>query len=413
MSRIRTGDPALIREINLSIVLNALRDHASTSRAALAASTGLTKVTVSALVQQLTQAGFITERGIGKAALGRPGILLELNPQAGGMIGVEIGVDFISLLLTDFSARVIWRHHEQTDRRAAQATLLKHIIANIRAAIKQAERHDLAIFGLSIGLPGLVDVAAGVLLYAPNLKWRNVPLRQLLSEHFDFPIHVDNEASIAAFGQSFFGAARGKRNMVYVHAGVGIGGGLVLNGQIVTGATGFAGEVGHVTIEPEGPLCNCGNHGCWETFASESAVFERVQQGIAAGKSTHLARLKNGKGEQLTIPLIVEAAEQGDLAARQALCETGMYLGIGIANLINTLNPEMVVLGGTLSLAKDFILPVIQETINERALSWSVKATQVVIAADGSDACLMGGIATIYDQVLRHPLQTRRVRATA
>ena len=417
MTQARTGDQALIREINLSIILNALRDHPPLSRAALAVATGLNKTTVSSLVHQLINASFVTETGVGKNFTGRPGILLHLNPHAGAIIGVEMGVDFISVVLTDFAARVIWRHQERTDRREQQSAILRRAFTNIEAAAEQARNHSLNVLGLALGVPGLVDVESGTLLYAPNLQWENVPLRQMFRARFDFPVYVDNEASIAAFGETYFGVARGARNVLYVSAGVGIGGGLVLDGRIYPGGSGFAGEVGHMTLEPDGLPCACGNRGCWETLASQSAVFRRIHECIAAGEMSSLARFaslgKNGKREQLTIPVVVRAAQEGDTIARRALTDTGKYLGIGLANLVNALNPEMVVFGGILSLAKEFLLPVIQQTISERALRWSSQTAQIVVAAHGSDACVMGSVAMVYDQILRQPFQAPRAPRVA
>jgi predicted NBD/HSP70 family sugar kinase len=230
-------------------------------------------------------------------------------------------------------------------------------------------------------------------------------------KRFSFPVYVDNEASIAAFGETYFGVARGSHHVLYVSAGVGIGGGLVMNGRIYPGGSGFAGEVGHMSLEPDGLPCACGNRGCWETLASQSALFRRVHECITAGEMSSLARFNNGKREQLTIPVIVRAAEEGDPIARRALYETGKYLGIGLANLVNALNPEMVVLGGIMSLAKEFLLPVIQQTINERALRWSSRTTQVVAAAYGSNACVMGAVAMVYDHMLRQPLSRSRIAA--
>lgn len=406
MTRTRTGDQTLIREINLSIILNALRDHPPLSRAALAVATGLNKTTVSSLVKQLTDAGLITENGVGKSSTGRPGILLQLNPAAGSIIGVEIGVDFISVVLTDFAAHVIWRHQVRTDGHEVQAAILRRAMTNIEAAVARAKAHGLPILGMALGVPGLVNVESGTLLYAPNLGWENVALRQMLQAKFDFPIFVDNEASMAAFGESYFGVARGSRNVLYVSAGVGIGGGLVLNGRMFAGAAGFAGEVGHMTLDPVGLQCNCGNRGCWETLASQSAVFRRIHTCIDAGSPSKLARFKTSKHEGLTIPIVVRAAEEGDPVAREALNETGNYLGIGLANLINALNPEMVVFGGILSLAKEFLLPVIQQTIGDRALRWSSRSARIVVAAYGSDACVMGAVAMVYDHILRQPFQS-------
>lgn len=411
MTHARTGDQALIREINLSIILNALRDRSPLSRAALAVATGLNKTTVSSLVQQLIDAQLVTETGVGKNVTGRPGILLELNASAGAMIGVEIGVDFVSVILTNFAAHVLWRHQERTDRRDTQHAILHHAFTAIEAAVRQAQRQNLPVLGIAMGVPGLIDTQSGNLLLAPNLGWENVPLRQMLQTRFDVPVTVDNEGTMAAFGESYFGVARGSRNVLFVSAGVGIGGGFVLDGRIYAGGAGFAGEVGHMTLEIDGALCNCGNRGCWETVASQSAVFRRVHEAISGGAGSSLARFKNGKRESLTIPLVVRAAESGDPVAQQALSETGRYIGIGLANLINALNPEMVVFGGILSLAKEFLMPVIQETVSVRALRWSSRSAQVVVAAYGSDACVMGAVAMIYDQILRQPFKTLRMAA--
>jgi glucokinase-like ROK family protein len=408
MTRARTGDQALIREINLSIILNALRDRSPLSRAALAVATGLNKTTVSSLVTQLLEAGYITETGVGKSATGRPGILLQLNARAGSIIGVEVGVDFISAILADFTAHVLWRHHERTERREDQQAILRRAMNSIAAAVAYADKQSLPVLGLALGVPGLVDVSTGNLLFAPNLRWENVPLGQMLRARFNFPVHVDNEATMAAFGESYFGVARGSRNVLYVSAGTGIGGGLVLDGRIFPGAAGLAGEVGHMTLDPDGLLCNCGSRGCWETLASQAAVFRRVHDAMTAGQTTSLARHVNGKRDSLTIPLVVRAAESGDAVARQALVDTGRYLGIGIANLVNALNPEMVVFGGTLSLAKEFLIPVIQQTILERALRWPLHSVQVVVAAHGSNAATMGGVAMVYDQILRQPFKSLR-----
>lgn len=402
---IRTADQAYVREINLSIILNTLRDQDPMSRATLATKTGLNKTTVSSLVEELLSAKFIREIGSSKSEdAGRKGILLEFNPQVGCIIGVEIGVDFISVILTNFVAEISWRQQEKTTQLPDQAAILKRVIEMIHAAIDQAGCDFCNVLGLGLGVPGLVDVQSGMLLFAPNLGWQKVPLRGILEREFDFPIYVDNEANMAALGESYFGVARGINNVLYVSAGVGLGGGLVLNRRILSGAHGFAGEFGHMALVPEGGIeCNCGNRGCWETLASQQAVFRRVCESLAHGQASILSDLTHGNLEELTIPLIVQAAKTDDRVAREALVETGRYLGIGIANLINALNPEMVVFGGILSLAREFILPEINQVIETRTLKWFRDETKILIAAHGFDACVMGCIATVYQHVLSQP----------
>jgi glucokinase-like ROK family protein len=334
--------------------------------------------------------------------------LLEFDPQAGCIVGVEIGVDFISVIVTNFAAEIIWRQREPIDLREGQAAIIRRALDIMAEAVKHAKSDGGHILGLGLGVPGLVDVSTGTLLFGPNLGWRNVPFSQILHDQFDFPVYVDNEANMGALGESYFGAARAARLVLYVSAGVGIGGGIVLDGRIMPGSTGFAGEVGHMTIAPDGLRCNCGNLGCWETLASQSAVFRRVRESIDRGRPSKLAELTRGKWEALTIPLIVQAAQGGDRVALDALHDTGVYLGIGLANLVNALNPERVVFGGILSTAGEFLIPVIKRVIAERALRWSSEAVQVLVAAHGSDACVIGGIATVFHQVLSQPLKSVR-----
>lgn len=415
MAAYQTADHTLMREMNTALILECLRRDAPLSRAQLASITGLNKTTVSSLVRELMTACYVRETGLTIGDKGRPSIPLELNPAAGQILGVEIGVDFVSVILTDFAAEVLWRRRESTVGTNDQAAILERAVALIREACDHAQREisEPRMLGLGLGVPGLVDDASGTLLFAPNLRWADVPLRQLLEAEFDFSVWVGNEASMAALGESYFGAARGADYVLYVSSGVGLGGGIVLDHRILPGAAGFAGEFGHMTMDPTGPRCNCGNTGCWETYVSQWAVFQRVRQAVAEGRHSSLEKATGGALNLLTVPLVVEAAQNGDRVARQALEDTGRYLGIGLANLINALNPQRVVLGGIMSLARDFLLPSLEAVVQERALRWSRDAAKIVFATYGEDACVMGGIATVYHHILSRPRQPARRPALA
>ncbi len=413
MTDLRSADYTLMREMNIALILECLRRDAPLSRAELAQITGLNKATVSSLVKELLDSQFVQETGFYAGDAGRPSIQLNLNPQAGGIIGAEVGVDFLSVILTDFSAEILWRRTESTLGLPGQEAILDRVEQVLQEACLQAQARNLRLLGLGLGVPGLLNAATGTLLFAPNLKWSNVPLKQRLQEKFNFPIFVDNEASMAALGESYFGAARGSDFVLYVSAGVGLGGGIVLNRRVLPGAAGFAGEVGHMTMDPNGPRCNCGNFGCWETFVSQWAVFRRVREAVAQGQTSSLVLAVKGDLGHLTIPLVVDAARSGDLVARAALDETGRYLGIGLANLINALNPQRVVFGGILSLGREFLLPVIREVVQQRALRWSRETTEIVIAAYGDSACVMGGVATVFHHILAQPLAVTRASVVA
>lgn len=399
----RTGDQALVREINLSIILNCLRETSPLSRAQLAEITGLNKTTVSSLVKELIARQFVREMGLGSSGGGRPAVMLELNPDAGCIIGLEIGVDFILAILTDFRAHVLWRRWEDTDQAEGQEAILAKALTLVRQALAAAQPTHSPVLGIGVGIPGLVDISSGTLLFAPNLKWYDVPLHEVFSRQFDVPIFVDNDANMSALGERYFGKAQGSNNFIYLSLGVGLGGGIVLNGQLYRGVGGYAGEVGHMTVVDDGERCNCGNRGCWETLVSQTAVVKRVQKAIEAGNASLVSQLVEGRLDRISIPIIVEAAGKGDRVARQALEETGIYLGIGIANLINAFNPEWIILGGVVSLASDYLLPAIERTIEKRSLVWARRMVRVTASSYGADACVMGGVALVLHDILSRP----------
>jgi glucokinase-like ROK family protein len=405
-SHYRTGDQALIRQINLSAILQQLRDSAPISRASLAQITGLNKTTVSSLVSELIENQFVREAGLESGAVGRRAMLLRLNPAAGCIVSGEIGVDFISAIAADFAAKVVWRDQTRIDPAMGQDAIAEQSAALLQRAVEQGLSSSRVLLGVAVGVPGLVDQATGVLLFAPNLGWRDVPVRTILQQKFDAPVFVDNEANLAALGERYFGAAQGYQEVLYISAGVGLGGGVVHDGQVCRGVTGMAGELGHMTMDPDGEQCSCGNRGCWETLVSQQALFRRVRRAIDAGRVSQLTQAVNGDLDRLTVPLVADAARDGDEVAREALDAVGHSLGIGIASLVNALNPELVVFGGILSLAWQFLQPGVTEEMQRRALRWNREATQVVLAQHGFDACVMGGLALVLQDILREPRRT-------
>jgi glucokinase-like ROK family protein len=402
--RYRTGDQYLVRQINLSAILHHLRESAPMSRAALAEITGLNKTTVSSLVGELIDSQFVREIGLDLVGTaGRRAMLLKLNPAAGCMVSGEIGVDFVSVIAADLTSEVVWRHQERIDPAMGKQAIAERTVALLRQAVAEGLATRGPLLGVAVGVPGLVDQATGTLLFAPNLGWKDVPVRAILQNAFDAPVFVDNEANLAALGEHYFGAAQGYEEVLYVSAGVGLGGGVVHDGQLCRGVTGVGGEVGHMTMDPDGELCACGNRGCWETQVSQRALFRRVKQAVNEGQVSRLSGTVDGNFGQLTVPLVADAAREGDAVALEAFCGVGRSLGIGIASLVNALNPELVVFGGILSLAWDLLLPAVTEEIQKRALRWNREAMQVVLAQHGFDACVMGGLALVLQDVLREP----------
>lgn len=404
-NRLRTGDQSLVRKINLSVIMHQLRKSAPVSRAALAQMTGLNKTTVSSLVQELIERKYVREVGFespGRGA-GRLAMLLTLDPEAGFIVSAEIGVDFISVLCTNFAPEVIWRRQEPIDPNVSQDVILEHFMALLSQAVERGSQAASRLLGLAVGAPGLVDLQSGALLFAPNLGWEDVPLRAMLQQQFNCPVFVENEASIAALGEHYFGAAQGCEEVLYLSAGVGVGGGIIHEGQIYRGISGVAGEVGHMIFNPGGELCSCGSRGCWETEVSQQALFRDIRGQLAASQGGPLLELCGGNLENLSVPVVVEAARLGDPVCLEALDRAGRRLGTGAASLINALNPELIVLGGPLSLAGEFLLPILQEELERSALPWARRHARAVIAQHGLEACVMGGVAMVYQSILADP----------
>ena len=399
-----TADQSLIRKLNTAVLLDALRRFAPLSRAELASRTGLNRSTVSIIVTSLIEEGLIQETDLQSSKVGRPGMLLELNPKGGFAIGIELGVDFISIILTDFIARVQWREQVCSDPNEDQITILDCAATLTQHALDYGLSQGLRPLGIGVGVPGLVDLRQGKLIFAPNLHWNNVPLRLIWSQHFNLPIFVENEANAAALGEYYFGAAQGVDSFIYLSAGIGLGAGIVLDGKLFRGSNGYASEVGHMTVDPNGELCGCGKRGCWETQVGPRAVLRRVRKTLESGVPSALCDLVESDLERISFESVVQAAGQGDSVALGALQEVGERLGVGVANLVNVFNPELIVLGGALNLASTILLPIVERLIRENALTPACENVRVSASAHGIDACLMGAVALVLDDILREPI---------
>ena len=399
-----TGDQMLIRKMNTSIVLDCLRMHAPLSRANLAERTGLNRSTVSSIVSDLIDQTLVRETEYQSSGVGRPGMSLELDPRGGCAIGVEIGVDFISVILTDFVADVLWRRRVPSNFAESQEIIFRRAEELVARALALSEEQGLQSLGIGLGVPGLVDVREGTLVMAPNLGWQDVPLERIWSTRFHLPVFVENEANAAALGEYFFGVARDVASFIYLSAGVGLGGGIIIGSKLFRGSGGYAGEIGHMTVVPGGEPCGCGKRGCWETVAGPRAIVRYVKETLTEHPQGALYELVEGDLERVTVDNVVEAAGDGDGVALQALEEVGRQLGVGIANLINIFNPELVVLGGALSLAGDFLMPVVEETVRNHTLAQPHQVVRLARSAHGADACVMGTVALVLDDILREPM---------
>jgi glucokinase-like ROK family protein len=405
-----TADQAFVRETNLSLALRLIHTQSPISRAQLAGITGLNKSTVSSLVDELLERNLVHETGSNTGGAGRPATLVEMNPQAGCIIGVELGVDFVSVAVTDFLGNIIWRRREDADPTEDQEKMINQTLRIVKEAMAVGKKKNYHFLGLGLATPGTVDVDQGVLIFAPNLHWRNVPFVKIFSEQTKLKVFVENDANAAAIAEHLFGTARHSQDFLFVFAGVGIGGGLFLNGKLYRGRNGYAGEIGHSPImaEPSQTVCHCGNRGCWETYANQYSIIQRVQARLEVKRSSIIPRLMAEQNTPLNIPLIKQAADAGDQEAIDSFTEAGHAMGQGFAGLINIFNPEKIILGGPLSIAGEYLLPAIKETVTRHSLPEIIQQAEVLLSPFGPDASLIGAIAIVVDDVLSHPISIER-----
>lgn len=410
MAATTSADQALIRELNLSLVLRYIHNEAPVSRAQIAHATGLNKSTVSSLVEELLTRKLIHETGRNSVGTGRPATQLEVNPQAGGIIGAELGVDFIAIALTDFTGNILWRQLLDVDPNDAKETILSKTLTLADMAVEVCQSHNLDCLGLGLSVPGTVDLDQGILVFAPNLHWRNVPLKKIFSEHTGLNVYVENDANAAAIAEHLFGVARKSDDFIFVVVGIGIGGGLFLNGHLYRGKDGFAGEIGHTPIlaEPHQTLCHCGKRGCWETYANQPAILQRVQSRLNGKKNSRNPFTLQQQNGHLTISIIKQAADEGNRDSLEALSETGAALGLGFAGLIDIFNPEKIILGGPLSIVGNYLLPAIIETASSHSFTVTNPNAEILLSSFKTDAVLIGAISIVVDDVLSTPTHVER-----
>jgi len=262
-----------------------------------------------------------------------------------------------------------------------------------------ATRADIA--GVGIGSPGPLDRANGIVIITPNLGWRDFPLRDMVSERVKLPATLDNDANCATLGEWWLGAAKGARNVVGFTLGTGIGGGLILDGRLYHGASDVAGELGHTTIEANGRRCGCGNYGCLEAYASGPAIAMRAREALEGGDPSLLPGLVDGDLSKLTAAMVYKAAAQGDQIASDVVKDTARFLGIGVANVLNVFNPDVVVLAGGVAQAGDSLFVPLRAEVRRRAFKPAVDACRIVPGALGGSAGMVGAVAAFLAE---HPV---------
>ena len=305
-------------------------------------------------------------------------------------IGIDVGGTNVKIALVDDKGNIIYSNSVPTRAEMGYEYTVNNIKQAIHDLMKETKLSTKDIEGIGFGFPGQVDYKAGIVRNAPNIPgWVDVPIAKLIEDEFHIPTRVDNDVRCAALGELNYGAGKGCENLICITVGTGIGSGLIVNGRLVRGASNAAGEIGHIKLQMhDGPICGCGDTGCMEAFASGPSIVAMAEDYIRGGKSTKFREM--AEGGAITPYIVCEAAKAGDPVAQRIFTITGEYIGIGMASVVNLLNPEKIIVGGGVADAGDFLLAPLTETLKKRAMKIAGSAVEVVPAQLGNTAGVIG-----------------------
>ncbi len=402
--------PSNVRNINKHAALDLIRfTPGGISRAELANRLDISRAAVTAIINDLLASEVVREVESRTSRGGRPPIILEINPGRGWVVGIDMGASHLSLIVTDLSARVVEEIEVPFDISAGPTEcltqadqLLKDILAKTGLSIKD-------ILAVGIGVPGPILAEAGMVIAPPIMPgWDRFPIRATLEKLWNVPVALNNDAELGALGEWAYGAGRGELDMAYIKVGTGIGAGLLVEGQIYRGATGSAGEIGHLTVDENGPLCNCGNYGCLEALAGGQAIARQAREAVLSNKRTILSSM--GPAEQLTAKEVALAARKGDLVAQRIITSAGQHLGVAIAGLVNLFNPGLVVVGGGVAQIGDLFLQPIRDTVQKRSLPIAARNVKITTAVLGRRSSSMGAAVQALSIALHQVAERKEVR---
>lgn len=386
MQKPLTGSFELIKNINTACVLNMIRVKESISRADIARESGLTPATVSNITAELIELGLIREVERGESSGGRKPILLSINNTACYFGAIHIGSTKLQAAVSNVSAEIL-SEFSVPIKGACPEDAVKLGMKLLEKAKKKASVSALA--GIGVCTHGLVRSDDGLLVFAPNLKWSNVKIGDMFAKASGLPVFVENDVRTMALAENWCGIACGVKDYIYLYIGPGIGGSIISNNGLFKGIGGFAGEFGHTTLEPNGPLCSCGNHGCLQALASETATLERFNR-LSSNPCSDFSEL-------------IAAAKAGDDDAVSEILKSVRYIGMEVGNIINTLSPLLIIINGKITQLDDIVMPELKKEIKTHLMSYSDTETKVVFSSLDDQAQIKGAATCVIWQMFESP----------
>jgi N-acetylglucosamine repressor len=390
MNPIQRGNRDLIRNINRSILLNLIKSRGQVSRVALAHMAGLSPATVTTITGYLIKEGLVFEKAVGDSAGGRPPIMLALNPRGGFVIGIKLMEGRAVGALTDLNAMILAKDSiELADKQVE--TSVKTLVTLVNRLIQSSGIKKKQLMGVGIGLAGVVDFTRGIVRQNPFLGWNNIYLRDLLEARMHVPVYIDNDVNTLTLSEKWLEPSQSEDDFIVITLGRGIGMGIVINGQIYRGKNGGAGELGHVLVDPDGPLCDCGRHGCLETLISESAL---------------VAEARRSFSEDITnLDDLIHCAASGEPGASQILSRAGTRLGRQIANLVNLFDPKLIIISGEGIRMGELFFSSVRQAFHEGVMPGLAEDTEIRIDSWGDDIWALGAASLVIAEIFISPIQ--------
>ena len=380
-------------------ILRAFRKQGRISRTEIAHITGWSKAKASQEILSLVERGLLVEVGEGASQGGRRPRLLRINPQLGYIVGMDIGATSLELALADVSGQIVQRCSEAADVRNQPEQVLGRCVELVNQMCHAQGTHTDQILGIGVGVPGPVDFARGVLVAPPlMMDWENFPIRSFFNDTFPSAfVVVDNDVNIMALGEQRAGDGIGVDHFIFVKIGTGIGAGIISNGRIHRGSDGCAGDIGHICVDKQGPVCRCGNQGCLEAMAAGPAITEKATQAALSGRSPFLRKVLDAKGGSLSPEDVNAACREGDEAALEIIRASGQMIGDVLAGLVNFFNPSQIFVGGGIANFGNHLLVSIRRAVLRRSLPLATSHLSINFSRASSNAGIIGAIALVLE----------------
>ncbi|MES2394009.1 MAG: ROK family transcriptional regulator [Acidobacteriota bacterium] len=385
-------------------ILKLIQSSPSISRVELAQASGLSTAAITGVVSSLVQKNILIEGPSLAGGLGRKRVGLMLRQTLGYVVGVDLGTFNLRVTISDLNGVSLASHETPTQMDRGRDQVLRHTCRLIRETLREAGIKPGQVLGIGVAFSGVIDVEKGIILSYPRPghveSWRNIPLRKIFEDEFHVPCLLEDSVRAIAISERTNGAGRKYSDFVYIDVGVGIGSAIFIHGKIYRGFNGSAGEFGHMTVDEDGPLCCCGNHGCLEAIASGATLIDMVKGALKKGVPSKLLEIAGGS-DKITLEAIAEAAEANDSLAFRSLTEVAGHIGTACADLINLLNPEAIIFGGAMfRAAPELLIRQVQQLVRRRAMEKSVNDAVLLTATTKSDAGAHGIAKLIAERVL-------------